>query len=101
MHIRNIVPIVFAMITKLTERGTKRQLIIAVGVAAIMVIGIGSHTALAIKVGINQAAKHYDLSPLTSTLRLIDDIKKYNKIDGLYEFANLSEIPNLIVRPVN
>jgi hypothetical protein len=50
LHIRNIVPIVFAMITKLTERGTKRQLIIAVGVAAIMVIGIGSHTAFAIKV---------------------------------------------------
>jgi hypothetical protein len=50
LHIRNIVPIVFAMITKLTERGTKRQLIIAVAVAAIMVIGIGSHTAFAIKV---------------------------------------------------
>jgi hypothetical protein len=50
LHIRNIVSIVFAMITKLTERGTKRQLIIAVGVAAIMVIGIGSHTAFAIKV---------------------------------------------------
>jgi hypothetical protein len=38
------------MITKLTERGTKAQLIIAVGVAAIMIIGIGSHTAFAIKV---------------------------------------------------
>ena len=50
MHIRNIVLTVFAMIKKLTERGTKRQLIIAVGVAAIMVIGIGSHTAFAIKV---------------------------------------------------
>jgi hypothetical protein len=50
LHIRNIVPIVFAMITKLTERGTKIQLIIAVAVAAIMVIGIGSHTAFAIKV---------------------------------------------------
>jgi hypothetical protein len=32
---------------------------------------------------INEAVKHYDLSPLTCTLRLIDDIKKYNKIDGL------------------
>ena len=30
--------------------GTKRQLIIAVGVAAIIVLGIGSHTAFAIKV---------------------------------------------------
>jgi hypothetical protein len=50
LHIRNIVTIVFAMITKLTEMGTKRQLIIAVGVAAIIVLGIGSHTAFAIKV---------------------------------------------------
>jgi hypothetical protein len=27
--------------------------------------------------------KHYNLPHLTATLRLIDDIKKYNKIDGL------------------
>ena len=40
---------------------------------------------LALKVGINQAAKHYNLSPLAATLRLIDDIKKYNKINGLRE----------------
>src|ERR671932_2961727 len=39
------------MIIKLTEGAMKTQLIIAVGlVAAILVIGIGSHTALAIKV---------------------------------------------------
>ncbi|MFL6340769.1 MAG: hypothetical protein ACJ72U_04395 [Nitrososphaeraceae archaeon] len=70
-------------------------------VEEISALQIGIDELIALKVGINQAAKHYDLSPLTSTLRLIDDIKKYNKIDGLYEFANLSEIPNLIVRPVN
>jgi hypothetical protein len=33
----------------------------------------------------NQAAKHYNLPPLAATLRLIDDIKKYNKINGLKE----------------
>ena len=38
---------------------------------------------MALKVGINQAAKHYNLPPLAATLRLIDDIKKYNKINGL------------------
>ncbi|MFL6322048.1 MAG: hypothetical protein ACJ71K_11375 [Nitrososphaeraceae archaeon] len=70
-------------------------------VEEISALQIGIDELIALKVGINQTAKHYDLSPLTSTLRLIDDIKKYNKIDGLYEFANLSEIPNLIVRPVN
>ena len=47
--------------------------------------GIGIDELLALKVGINQAAKHYNLSPLAATLRLIDDIKKYNKINGLKE----------------
>jgi cell division septum initiation protein DivIVA len=47
--------------------------------------GIGIDELLALKVGINQAAKHYNLPPLAATLRLIDDIKKYNKINGLRE----------------
>jgi hypothetical protein len=47
--------------------------------------GIGIDQLLPLKVGINQAAKHYNLSPLAATLRLIDDIKKYNKINGLKE----------------
>jgi hypothetical protein len=34
-------------------------------------------------IGINEAAKQYNLPPLTATLHLINDIKKYNKIDGL------------------
>jgi hypothetical protein len=46
---------------------------------------IGIEELLALKVGINQAAKHYDLPPLATTLRLIEDIKKYNKINGLKE----------------
>jgi hypothetical protein len=44
---------------------------------------IGIDELIAFKAGINQAAKHYNLPPLTATLQLIDDIKKYNKIDGL------------------
>jgi hypothetical protein len=44
---------------------------------------IGVDELIALKAGINQAAKHYNLPPLAATLRLIDDIKKYNKIDGL------------------
>src|SRR5919198_1417226 len=45
--------------------------------------GIGIDELLVLKVGINQAAKHYNFPPLGATLRLIDDIKKYNKINGL------------------
>jgi hypothetical protein len=47
--------------------------------------GIGIDQLLVLKVGINQAAKHYNLPPLAATLRLIDNIKKYNKINGLRE----------------
>jgi hypothetical protein len=47
--------------------------------------GIGIEELLVLKVGIIQAAKHYNLTPLATTLRLIDDIKKYNKINGLKE----------------
>jgi hypothetical protein len=38
---------------------------------------------IALKAAINQAVKLYSLPPLAATLRLINDIKKYNKIDGL------------------
>jgi hypothetical protein len=47
--------------------------------------GIGITELLSLKVGIAQAAKHYNLPPLAATLRLIEDIKKYNKINGLKE----------------
>jgi hypothetical protein len=50
LYISNIVSIVFAMIAKLTEGKTKTKLIIAVGIAAMIVTGLGSHTAFAIKV---------------------------------------------------
>jgi hypothetical protein len=49
----------------------------------IAALHIGIDELIALKTGINEAAKHYNLPPLTATLRLIDDIKKYNKIDGL------------------
>ena len=50
MYIRNIVSIVFAMKIKLTEGQINTHLIIAVGIlAAIMVLGIGTHAAFASK----------------------------------------------------
>jgi hypothetical protein len=52
-------------------------------VEEISALQISVEDLIASKIAINQAVKHYDLSPLTSTLRLIDDIKKYNKIEGL------------------
>jgi hypothetical protein len=45
--------------------------------------GIGIDELLALKVGIKEAAKIYNLPPLAATLRLVDDIKKYNKINRL------------------
>jgi hypothetical protein len=49
----------------------------------IAALGIGIDELIALKVGINQAAKVYNLPPLAATLQLINDIKKYNKIGGL------------------
>ena len=49
----------------------------------IAALKIGIDELIALKVGINQAVKVYNLPPLAATLRLIDDIKKYNKINGL------------------
>jgi hypothetical protein len=47
--------------------------------------GIRIDELIALKVGIVQAAKYYNLPPLAATLRLIDDIIEYNKINGLRE----------------
>jgi len=49
----------------------------------IAALAIGIDELLALKIGINQAARHYNLPPLAATLRLIDDIKIYSKINGL------------------
>jgi hypothetical protein len=42
--------------------------------------GIDITELLALKIGINQAAKYYNLPFVNAILRPIDDIKKYNKI---------------------
>jgi hypothetical protein len=49
----------------------------------IAALDIGIDELLALKVGIKQGAKMYHLPFISATLRLIDDIKNYNKIDGL------------------
>ena len=49
----------------------------------IAALGIGINELLAFKVGINQAAKYYNLPFVDATLRLIDHIRTYNKINGL------------------
>jgi hypothetical protein len=38
---------------------------------------------IAFKIAINQAVKLYNLPPLAATLRLIEDVKKYEKLGGL------------------
>jgi hypothetical protein len=52
-------------------------------VEEIAALQIGVEDLIAFKIGINQAAKYYNLPFVSATLRLIDDIKKYNKINGL------------------
>jgi hypothetical protein len=44
---------------------------------------IGVDELIALKTGINQAVKLYKLPPLAATLRLIEDINKYEKLGGL------------------
>ena len=46
-------------------------------------MGIGIDELLALKVGIKQAAKMYNLPFASATMRLIEDIKAYNKINDL------------------
>ena len=49
----------------------------------IAALGIGIHELISLKAAMNQAVKCYSLPPLAATLRLIEDIKKYEKIGGL------------------
>ncbi|MFL6316733.1 MAG: hypothetical protein ACJ71K_17005 [Nitrososphaeraceae archaeon] len=48
----------------------------------IVSLGIDLHQLIAVDVGIKEAAKLYNMSFYNSTMRLIDDIKSYNKING-------------------
>jgi cell division septum initiation protein DivIVA len=49
----------------------------------IVAFGIGIEELIGLEIGIKEAAKVYNMSFYNSTLRLIDDIKSYNKINGL------------------
>ncbi len=49
----------------------------------IAALSIGIDELIALKAAINQAVKLYNLPPLAATLRLIEDIKKYEKLGGL------------------
>jgi hypothetical protein len=49
----------------------------------IVAFGIGIQELIGLDVGIKEAAKMYNTSFFNSTMKLIDDIKTYNKINGL------------------
>jgi hypothetical protein len=52
-------------------------------VEEISALKIGVEDLIAFKIGINQAAKYYNLPFVSATMRLIEDIKTYNKINDL------------------
>jgi hypothetical protein len=49
----------------------------------IAALGIGIDELIALKAAINQAVKLYNLPPLAATLRIIEDIKKFERLGGL------------------
>jgi hypothetical protein len=67
---------------KLTKRISKYKDVVPF-TEEIVALGIGTNELLAFNVAIKEAAKHYNLPFVSATLRLIDDIRKYNKINGL------------------
>jgi hypothetical protein len=67
---------------KLSKRISKYKDVVPLA-EAIAALGIGIDELIALKVGIREAAKHYNLPFVSAILRLIEDIKKYNKINGL------------------
>jgi hypothetical protein len=67
---------------KLSKRISKYKDVVPL-IEDIAALGIDINELLAFKVGTNQAVKHYNLPPLVAILQLIEDIKKYNKINGL------------------
>jgi hypothetical protein len=46
-------------------------------------LGIGLDEILALKVGIKEASEIYNLPFVSATMGLMEDIRKYNKVDGL------------------
>jgi hypothetical protein len=67
---------------KLTKRISKYKDVVPF-TEEIVALGIGINDLLAFKIVINQAAKYYNLSFISATMRLIEDIKTYNKINDL------------------
>ena len=67
---------------KLSKRMPKYKAMVPL-TEEIAVYGIGINEILAFKIGVKEAAKHYNLPFIGATMRLIEDIKRYNKIDGL------------------
>ena len=61
------------MITNLTEGKIKTRLIISIGVAAIIVMGIGSHAAFAVKVKKNSFQDGYNAGFAAGKKDRIDD----------------------------
>jgi hypothetical protein len=67
---------------KLSKRISKYKDVVPL-TEEIAALQIGIDELIALKAGINQAAKLYNLTFFSATMHLIDDIKKYNKIYGL------------------
>jgi hypothetical protein len=67
---------------KLSKRISKYRDIIPL-TEDIAALGIGLDELLAFEIAINQSARHYNLPFVSATMRLIDDIKSYNKINDI------------------
>ena len=67
---------------KLSKRISKYKEIIPF-TEEIAAFGIGINELLALEIGIKEAAKYSNLPFVGATMRLIDDIKGLNKINGL------------------
>jgi hypothetical protein len=58
----------------------------------IVAFGIGIQELIGLEIGIKEAAKVYNMSFFNSTMKLIEDVKSYNKIGGLKkEVSRLSQ----------
>jgi predicted nucleic acid-binding Zn-ribbon protein len=65
------------------KAGSKVQKYITTSRRDFAALQIGVEEVIAFKIALNQAAKYYNLPFVSATMRLIDDIKKYNKINDL------------------
>jgi hypothetical protein len=72
---------------KLSKRMSKYKDIVPLteGIAA---LGVGINELLALEIGIKEAAKYYNLPYVSAAMRLTDDVKTLNKINGLKKELN-------------